>query len=471
MTAGIRNIKIRFDGDATGLNRAARDGEQSISRWEKGMKRLRTAAVAAGAVVGVALVAVAKDAFTLGNRIEELDTKSKTVFGDQLKDVQAWAKANANAFGTSSRNVVALAANTADLLKPMGFATDQAAKMAKEITGLAPALAKWEGKGRSAAEVSEILTKALLGERDELKSLGISISEADVSARLLAKGQQDLTGTALEQAEALATQELIMEKSTDAQAAWAAGGKVAAERQGKLKATIEELREKIAKALLPVFQAITTWINEKAIPAFDAFIGWVKENKDWLGRLALAVGAAIVAFKIFNLVLSVNPFVLIATALAALVVLIITSWDEITAITSTVWTAITGFLGTVWEEIKTIALVAWEIIKTFIIDPIQAVWDFLVNAWTSITTFLSDAWNGIASVVSTVWHGIKEVFRTVMNFIIGALNAGIDAINLFIEAYNFLAGSVGDVTGLDLRIGTIPNIPNIGPSKDRKSVV
>ena len=68
-----------------------------------------------------------------------------------------------------------------------------------------------------------ILTKAYLGERDALTSLGIKISEADVQARLAANGQDELTGAALEQAKAVATQQLIFEKSTDAQKAWSDG--------------------------------------------------------------------------------------------------------------------------------------------------------------------------------------------------------------------------------------------------------
>ena len=60
----------------------------------------------------------------------------------------------------------------------------------------------------------------MLGEREQLKSLGISITEADVKQRLLKMGMEDLTGVQLQQAKATATQQLIFEKSTDAQAAF-----------------------------------------------------------------------------------------------------------------------------------------------------------------------------------------------------------------------------------------------------------
>jgi hypothetical protein len=104
----------------------------------------------------------------------------------------------------------------------------------------------------------------MLGERDELKGLGISISDADVKARLLAKGQQDLTGVALQQATALATQQLIFEKSTDAQTAWAKGGRDAAVAQGTLGSAVETLKEKVAVLLTPAFVEATTVVGKFA---------------------------------------------------------------------------------------------------------------------------------------------------------------------------------------------------------------
>jgi hypothetical protein len=53
------------------------------------------------------------------------------------------------------------------------------------------------------------LTKALLGERESAKSLGIAILESDVQAQLAKNGTADLTGEALKLAKAQATLEII----------------------------------------------------------------------------------------------------------------------------------------------------------------------------------------------------------------------------------------------------------------------
>ena len=116
--------------------------------------------------------------------------------------------------GLTSRAAVGLATDMGDLLVPMGFTRDQAAGMSTDVIGLSGALSEWTGGTRSAAEVADILQKGMLGERDALKSLGISITEADVAAQLAADGNDKLTGSALAQAKAQATLTLYMAKTT-----------------------------------------------------------------------------------------------------------------------------------------------------------------------------------------------------------------------------------------------------------------
>lgn len=224
------------------------------------LMKVGAAAGVAALAVGAAAVKFGVEMYTLSKSIGDLDKKAAVVFEGQLPAMSKWAEANKKAFGTSSRNVLAMAANLADLLKPMGFTAKQAADMSQKTLGLAGALAKWSGGTRTTAEVTDILTSAMLGERDALKGLGISISEADIQARLAKNGAKDLTGAALEQATALATQQLIFEKSTDAQKAWADGGKTAAEKQGALSSMVDTIKEKVAKLLTPAFEAATTTV-------------------------------------------------------------------------------------------------------------------------------------------------------------------------------------------------------------------
>lgn len=318
MAASTRTVKVKFDGDAAGLKRAAQDGEKAVDGWRGKFDKVGRAAAGATLAMAAGAVVFGKDMLNLSRQIDLLDKKALTVFGDWIVDVEQWAGANAKAFGMTQRQVVALAANMADLLKPMGFTSEQAASMSTKMLDLAGALSQWSGGQRSAAEVSEILTKALLGEREELKSLGISITEADVQARLAAKGQKDLTGAALAQATALATQELILEKSTDAQAAWANGGKAAAEKAGALSSSIETMKEKLAVGLGPAL--------ETAVGLLTKFAEFAERHPILVGAfIGIAAALTILTAGVwaFNVAMAANPAVLIFAAVVVAVGLLV----------------------------------------------------------------------------------------------------------------------------------------------------
>jgi hypothetical protein len=297
-------VTLTFAGDSKQLERTFDRVGDSARKMQSEVGRSSTTFTAAGdgvsgfaskigkfgiaaatAVVGTAIAVahVGKDIFELSRSLVDMDRKAAAVFEAQLPKVTAWAENNKKAFGTSTREVLGLASNMADLLKPMGFSAKQATDMTTKTLGLAGALAKWSGGTKTAAEVSDILTKAMLGERDMLKGLGISISEADVKARLAAKGQSELTGVAEAQATAIATQELIFEKSTDAQKAWAEGGKAAAEAQGRVGSAVDTLKEKLAVFLTPAFEAATSAAGDfvdRATAVFDDLAPKVKSFTD-----------------------------------------------------------------------------------------------------------------------------------------------------------------------------------------------
>jgi hypothetical protein len=243
------------------------------------LKTFGIVGVAGIAVVAAAALAALPKLMDMAGKLELMQGKAETVFGDQLGVVEKWAKTNANAMGLTSREAVGLSANFADLLIPMGFTRKAAATMSTEVVGLSGALSQWSSGTYDAAQVSEILAKAMLGERDGLKALGISISESDVKARLLANGNDKLTGAALAQATALATQQLIMEKSADAQAAYAGSSETLAGKQHLLGAKFSELTESIVLGITPALEDIMSFIMDVAVPAVEDF---VDEIVDWL---------------------------------------------------------------------------------------------------------------------------------------------------------------------------------------------
>lgn len=247
--------------EVQGLKGRLDDHNQSIRGTKQGYDLLSAGAgkfigIAAGAFAVDNLLAFGKHLFNTASSMDALQKKAKVVFGDTLPLINAEAEENARAMGLTNAQYVAAAAGIQDLLVPMGFQRKEAAGISAELVNLSGALSEWTGGQVSSTEVSKILSKALLGEREELKQLGISLSDADIKAALAAKGLDKLTGAALEQAKATTTLDLILAKSTDAQAAYADGAGSLVRQQAEASAKIQEVAEKLATLLLPVFNRL-----------------------------------------------------------------------------------------------------------------------------------------------------------------------------------------------------------------------
>lgn len=169
--------------------------------------------------------------------------RSAVVFGDELAYVKEESEKLARQMGFTNREFVAAAAATADLLIPLDFTRKQSALMSVELQTMAGALDEWTGGQFGAAEVSAILTKAMLGENEQLKQLGIAIRKDTDEFRDLVKQKIAATGATKIQAEAMATLELIQKKSADAQSAYTREGNKLLRMQKEMSVKVKNLKE------------------------------------------------------------------------------------------------------------------------------------------------------------------------------------------------------------------------------------
>ena len=207
--------------------------------------------------------------FDIGTGLDALNNKTQTVFGKAEGVVRGFAETNARSLGLAQQEYINLATNAGDLLKPMGFAEDAVANLSVALTDQAGVLSEWTGGRISTTEASQVLTKALLGERDALNSLGIDIKDSLVQDELKKRGLQDLTGESRRQAEALVTLDLITRQSTSANEAFAKGTDSAVRAKAELRARIAEITQGLAKFFIPIFNTALSVI----IPVVD-----------WVGR-------------------------------------------------------------------------------------------------------------------------------------------------------------------------------------------
>lgn len=246
---------------------------QVESTWTKVGKGLGTFAGIAGVALSAdLLVSYGRELFKVGVEMDSLQRKAKIVFGETLPQVSEAAKENAAALGLTASQYIASAAEIQDLLVPMGFMRQEAADISTELVNLSGVLSEWSGGQYTAQESSVSLRKALLGEREELERYGISLKQSEINSRLAAKGQDELTGKARQQAEAMVTLEAIMEKTSDAQRAFAENSDSLARRQSQLNAKFQQIRENLGVALVPVFERLAK-VADQTVTGFARLTG------------------------------------------------------------------------------------------------------------------------------------------------------------------------------------------------------
>lgn len=256
---GTRNAYNDLQGTVLKQNDALRKNSGFVNGVRKGVldatKALAGIAIAYQAVkkAAEAVNKINKDAIRIYNE----DRKAAIVFGDTLGYVTAQAEKNAHAVGLTVREYKSASAATQDLLVPLGFARGNAAKFSTELTNLSGALSLWDTKGRSATEVSEILTKALLGEAEQAKSLGIVIDQSSKEYNKRIKALQASEGVTAAQAKAMDILEQITTKTTDAQANFANSTENLGLQQAQSTAQLREAYEVLVVQLTPAFIGLT----------------------------------------------------------------------------------------------------------------------------------------------------------------------------------------------------------------------
>ena len=406
----------------------------SIGKTVASIGKVTAGLAAAG--IGVAAVWGPK-ILEQGAALEVIGKKAETIFGGSNNTMVRWAEENAAALGVTSTQLLGLAANTADLLKPMGFASDEAARMAAQTNELAGTLSAWTGGTIAAEEASMILTKAYLGERDALTSLGIKISEADVQARLAAKGQKDLTGEALQMAKAVATQELIFESTADAQKAWNDGTLDSVKAMNRSKASTAELKESLVRNLYPVVQAAVPIVTRLTEAIGQHLPGAIAIARQWFAANWPQISATIQTFVEW---FQTNAWPVIQSIFSGIVEVagrVITwireNWPTFQEVIGTVvaflvddvWPVVErifGFIQTAVEDVVAKVRQEWPSIQETIEGVMEAI-QVIIEKVIATITFIWENWGEeISALVETVFGAIKVIIESTLKIIQGIID-------------------------------------------------
>lgn len=258
MAYRLGDLVVRITGDNADFKKKTGETKKEAEATGKSvgksfdLMKVKTLAMGvASTAVFVKTIGFLKDSTMAAIEAQETFGKFDAVFADMGGAAEAAARQFMDSFDLAEVTAKQMLSATGDLLTGMGATKDVALDMSLQVNTLAADLASFTNYSGGAEGASAALTKALLGERESVKALGIVIREEDVQNRLAAAGKDKLTGAAMLQAKAEATLQIAMEQSKNAIGDYARTSDSAANTLKRAGEQTKELQVAIGTALTP----------------------------------------------------------------------------------------------------------------------------------------------------------------------------------------------------------------------------
>lgn len=381
MASNTAILAIKVVSDTKTAQRGLDDLDKSAGRAASG--GLKAASVAAAAV-GVALVGMAMKSVDAASKLEQSTGAVGAVYGQYADDVIANSKRAADAVGLSASAYQNLAAVLGSQLKTAGVPMEDIADQTDKLIGLGADLAATYG-GTVADAVSAV-SSLLRGERDPIERYAVSINQATIDAYNAARGLENLTGSAKQQADQQAALAILWEQTAAAQGQFANEADTLAGQQERLNAKWEDAQAALGTALLPVMTL--------AAQVLGYLAQWVTENQVAFQILIGVLGLAAAAVWALNVAMYANPIGLVIVAIAlliAIIIVLITNWEQIAEVAADVWGSVIDWIKSVgdWFESVFAAIGQW--------------WDDLIRGFAdgfdALFGWISDAINWFGSLI------------------------------------------------------------------------
>lgn len=196
--------------------------------------------------------------------MNESVSKAQTVFGDSYDAIAKFAQNSAQSMGLSTQATTEMAGTFGNLFTSMGLGRKPAADLSMSVLTLGSDLASFNNI--PVADALEKLRAGLVGETEPLRSMGVNITAAAVTARVLAMGLDTSTDAALAAAQVQARYALILEQTKNAQGDFARTSTGMANAQRIISASFQNLRMILGQELLPVIAPLISTFAT-ALPA------------------------------------------------------------------------------------------------------------------------------------------------------------------------------------------------------------
>ena len=439
------SIPIVTDFDGKGLDRAVREFQKLETAGQKAQFAISKAALPAAAAVGV-LAYAAFDAVKAFAEDEKaavaLATTLTNVTGATDKHVEAVEK-----FITKTSFAVAVADDQlrpalAKLVTATGDVTT-----AQNLLNLALDISA--GTGKDLGAVSDALGKAFNGTLGPLKKLDPAL------AGLIEEGAS--------------TGEIFKALSETFGGQAAAAADTASGRMEGLKIRMDEVKESIGEAVMPIV--------EELMPAFVSISDWASKNTGKIVAIGTAIAGIGAVILITNGAMAAYAAVTAIVA-AAQAIMTISTYALYAALGVGLIVAIVaavvllaskfGFLGDAVDGVKIMAEFLWNAIKTG--------FGWVVNNWPLLLAILTGPFGIAIAAVVKFKDNIIGVIKSIVGFMTSAFSTVAETIlapfktvfNGIAELWNSTVGALGFTvpSWVPLNLGgktfEVPDIPVLG---------
>ena len=322
-------LNFKFGADLKGFERAMNKAQKKLKKFGKNIEN-----TGRSMTMGFTLPIVSMGAAALkfGSDLQETDSKFKQVFSSIQKEAEYTAEIFQESFGLSELAAKQLLSDTGDLLVGFGFTEKAALNLSQQVNELAVDLASFTNFEGGAEGASKALTKALVGETESAKSLGIVIRQGTKEYKERTAEIMREQGVSILQAKALNNLEIAYSQTTKAHGDFARTQKEFANQMRIVKGQIVDIAAQMGLKLIPYAKVVIDKIKD-LVHWFKSLNDKTKDNiVKWglilaaigpvliiIGKVAVGIGSVIGLFKKLAVFSMANPFGVLIAAIAAIV--------------------------------------------------------------------------------------------------------------------------------------------------------
>ena len=273
---------------------------KSLTKGQKALQGLGSAASAIGktaalglGAIGVAAGTVGKEMVDLASEAKEAEAAFQATFGDAIPEFGTFIEDFSKKAGLAEFELQDLLKTTGMVLQGIDMSAEASVNFSKDLSVLAGDVAAFNNVQGGTQPVLEAMTKALLGERESLKTYGIAISEAEVQTQAFAMTGKTAASELTKQEKAQATLELITRKSAVTQGYLNAEQESYATKSKQAAAQVKELKAKMGEALLPIVTALIPKIMDLVEQIGPMLIGAMQKAAPFIDTIGEVLGALI----------------------------------------------------------------------------------------------------------------------------------------------------------------------------------